>query len=487
MEFTATSRLEKGKLVVEVNAPEADKTTQYAYYLCEKSRGVLAKQMYTGKSTFSFDLLDRGRYFVKTYVRRRNHGVVGTHETEIKNTNVVAFYPTCALRYEELAEKDVCVPEGIIYDILWRDVHFEFFVNYKPGSERAVILGTGDVGTKKSRPCFDRISWAGEMPGTAIYYFDPTIYLGESSLGWGYGTNDRWYLEEIAILLKKLLDKMDIPLSNTLFYGSSAGGFMSMGLAAMLRSRATVINPQFTVENFWPLLVDIMKKSCLKEGETLLSDRTHVVAIFEGQGYFPLLHIIENLKSQSDFTMQFSPFLVELTETSLPCTGRLNLELYSDQGGHNAMPSKAVCLDHIVKDLAQPLPEGDVPGEDSLLCRMARGEFDCPAPLQVACGDKDDSPQPPQGEGTPHSGGGNSSEKAQEVFQLRDGACSNGVNGKTCCDFDSCGLPKPSAYFPPSQLESVAQDIMDGKLWVHRAIDPMPYTLDTLDFNAQWS
>ena len=487
MEFTATSRLEHGKLVVEVEAPEADERTRYAYYLCKNGKGVLVKQMYTSKNTFTFDLPDSGQYYVKVYVRHWPNGAHEAYETAAKSTNIVTFYPTCALRYEELAQRDFRVPEGIIYDILWRGVHFEFFVNYKPGSGQAVIFGTGDVGAKKIRPSFDRISWAGEIPGTAIYYFDPTIYLGESSLGWGYGTNDRWYLEEIAVLLKKLLDKMDIPVSNTLFYGSSAGGFMSMGLAAMLRSRATVINPQFTVENFWPRLVGIMKESCPKEGESLLTEHTHVAAIFEEQHYFPLLHVIENIKSKPDFTMHLSPFLTELTGMSLSCTGRLTVDFYSDQGGHNAMPSKAVCLDHIVKDLAQPLPEGDVPGEDSLLCRMARGEFDCPAPLQVACGDKDDSPQPPQGEGTPHSGGGNSSEKAQEVFQLRDGACSNGVNGKTCCDFDSCGLPKPSAYFPPSQLESVAQDIMDGKLWVHRAIDPMPYTLDTLDFNAQWS
>ena len=69
MEFTATSKLEKGKLVVEANAAKADETTQYAYYLCEARRGVLVKQMYISKNAFSFDLPGSGQYFVKVYVR----------------------------------------------------------------------------------------------------------------------------------------------------------------------------------------------------------------------------------------------------------------------------------------------------------------------------------------------------------------------------------------------------------------------------------
>ena len=149
MEFTATSRLEHGKLVVEVEAPEADERTRYAYYLCKNGKGVLVKQMYTSKNTFTFDLPDSGQYYVKVYVRHWPNGAHEAYETAAKSTNIVTFYPTCALRYEELAQRDFRVPEGIIYDILWRGVHFEFFVNYKPGSGQAVIFGTGNVGAKK--------------------------------------------------------------------------------------------------------------------------------------------------------------------------------------------------------------------------------------------------------------------------------------------------------------------------------------------------
>lgn len=356
MEFTVACRLENGKLVVEANAAKADETTQYAYYLCEESRGVLVKQMYISKNAFSFDLPDRGRYYVKVYVRRRAGKALGAYETTVKQTNIVTFYPVCALRYEEVAQRDFRVPEKIIYDILWNGVHFELFINYKPESRQAVIFGTGDIGSKANRPSFDRISWADEVPGTAIYYFDPTIYLGESTLGWGYGTNDRWYLADIAALLKKILEKLNIPVSNTLFYGSSAGGFMSMGLAAMFHSQATVINPQFIVENFVPRSVESMKQMCLNEGESLLPERTHTAAIFEGQSYVPSIHIVENMQSKEDIIDQLIPFLKELTEMSLLCSGRLRVEFYSDPGGHGAMPPKEACLRHIAEDLARPLP-----------------------------------------------------------------------------------------------------------------------------------
>lgn len=355
MEFTVACRLENGKLVVEANAAKADETTQYAYYLCEESRGVLVKQMYISKNAFSFDLPGSGQYFVKVYVRHWPNSKEADPVITAHYTNKVTFYPTKFLAYEQLEGEHFFSPNGMIYDILWNGVHFSFFVHNHPGSSNAVIFGSGALGQHR-KPHFDRISWSTEIAATTIYYFDPTLYLADISIGWGYGTNDRWYLADIAALLKKILEKLNIPVSNTLFYGSSAGGFMSMGLAAMFHSRATVINPQFIVENFVPRSVESMKQMCLNEGESLLPERTHTAAIFEGQSYVPSIHIVENMQSKEDIIDQLIPFLKELTEMSLLCSGRLRVEFYSDPGGHGAMPPKEACLRHIAEDLARPLP-----------------------------------------------------------------------------------------------------------------------------------
>ena len=357
MEFSVVSRLENGAIIAEVTAPEADKTTQYAYYLYEKTQGVLEKRRYTGETVCSFQPPSSGQYYVRAFVRSWPDGLQKDPVTVAKNSNTVTYYFRKSIPYERLRAERFRSTESTIYDILWNGVHFEFCIHYKPESTRAVILGTGDVGGAKFRPHFDRISWAKELPGTAIYYFDPTVYLGESTLGWGYGTNDRWYLEDMAYLLHTILTKLGISAENTLFYGSSAGGYMSMCLAAMLGSRATVINPQFIVENFWPRLVERFKQSCLKEGEHLLPERTHAASVFQNENYFPPLHIIQNIRAERDVQTQLTPFLASLCSHPVDCGNRLNIEFYADDGGHGAMPSKDTSLRQMEEDLSRPLPQ----------------------------------------------------------------------------------------------------------------------------------
>lgn len=353
MEFTAVSRLDLTTLVVEVTVPEADESTRYAYYLQEKTRGVIKKQMYLKANTFTFPLSDPGTYTVQVYVRRWPNGPDGDYITAVKQTNWVTHYPTKVIPYEQLEMEDFQSAEGTVYDVVWDGIHYEFFVRYKPDSPQAVILGTGSVIGTKVNPLFVRIAWAQDMPGTAIYYSDPTSYKPPCNLGWGYGTNDRWYLKDIATLLQKILDKLNIPIFNTLFFGSSGGGYTSILLAAMLHSRATVINSQFDVEGYAPAkCVEQLKQVCLKEGEKLLPERTNAAVFFQREGYFPPIHVIQNIRAKKDITTQLAPFLDSLADLSADWSDRLRIDFYADDGGRTAMPSKEDCMKHIREDLA---------------------------------------------------------------------------------------------------------------------------------------
>ena len=204
MEFSVASRLENSTIIAEVIAPEADENTQYAYYLYETQMGILEKRRYTTETSCSFQLTSPGYYYVKVFVRSWPDGKQGEYVQTSQKTKPVMLYPTKPVLYSQLEEEDFCSVDGTIYDILWDGVHFEFFIHYKPDSAQAVILGTGDVG-QHPRPYFSRISWAKELPYTTIYYTDPTSYMPPCTLGWGYGTNDRWYLENIAVLLYQIL------------------------------------------------------------------------------------------------------------------------------------------------------------------------------------------------------------------------------------------------------------------------------------------
>lgn len=279
MDFFISSRLENGHIIVEVTSPDAEQVVRYAYYLCERRQGAVEKRFYSEDTFCLFQLPKSGDYYVKVFARTWPNGPKGEPVTVRKLTDTISFHAPVSLSYEELEHADLCSRTGTTFNIVWNDVQFDFFIRYRPDSPQALILGTGDVG-QHPRPYFSRISWAEELPYTTIYYSAPTSYREGCMLGWGYGTNDRWYLMDIAVLLCRILDNLNLKPSDTLFYGSSGGGFTSMLLASMFRSRATVINPQFMAESFNPRVVNALKAACLAESKTLLPERTAVLPTF---------------------------------------------------------------------------------------------------------------------------------------------------------------------------------------------------------------
>lgn len=364
MDFSPTIEVKHGYIYVAAAAPESAPTTRYAYYLYEKGQGLVEKRRYSDCATCLFRPFSPGSYYVKVFVRAPSSDPNGGYDISTARTGKVSvpgknttpsIYPTISLRYEELDDLVIPPRKSIIYNIAWNGVHYEFLIRHKPESTQALVLGTGAVG-EHPRPYFARNSWAAEFPCTAIYYSDPTSYMGECHLGWGYGTNQRWYLEDIAILTLRILRKLKIQPEDTLFYGSSGGGFTSMLLASMFHSRATVINPQFFIENYRKLPVGQMKAVCLKAGETLIPQRSSISAMFEAVNYFPVLHIFQNILSSGDISLQLSPFLAKASTSKLSTEIPLRIDLYFKEGGHNAMPDKNVCIEQVTEDLACPLP-----------------------------------------------------------------------------------------------------------------------------------
>ncbi|MBM6665312.1 heparinase II/III domain-containing protein [Flavonifractor plautii] len=466
MNFSSTISVKQGYIVVDVTAPEALPTTRYAYYLYETTQGVVEKRGYSKEASCLFQPPADGNYYVKVFVRSYSKELPNGQATTSKVTATVSIptglpatgpvYPTVKIDYEALEQIQFVPQKGTIYDILWDGVHFEFFVHYKPDSTQALILGTGDVG-QHPRPYFARISWAREFPYTSIYYSDPTSYRKGCTLGWGYGTNDRWYLENIAVILMRILSKLNIKTEDTLFYGSSGGGFTSMMLASMFRSRATVINPQFIVENFWSKKVNALKDACLAEGETLLPERTAVLPTFLRENWFPYLHVMQNIQAEADIERQLTPFLEQLSQSGCDCDRRLTIDFYSSEGAHKAMPDKDLCLRQIVADINRPIPakrQNEPLPENSFFQRMAHGAIHSssssqrPAPRNVC----------------PYKG-------RKEFLAL----------------YLEHPIPQPKRYFKGNNMLKAADLLVNGTLTVHANLETMPYTLDTLDWNVRFS
>lgn len=120
----------------------------------------------------------------------------------------------------------------------------------KPGKRLYVLLsGARDLKTK-AWPNFDRWSWAPLFPGSVLCIADPTLALDTTRLriGWYAGTATQDWTQSLADLVRQVSHTIGAFSSQVICYGSSAGGFGALALAARLGdATAVAINPQTDV------------------------------------------------------------------------------------------------------------------------------------------------------------------------------------------------------------------------------------------------
>ncbi len=299
-------------------------------------------------------------------------------------------YSKKKIHFEIIEQESFLDSEPFIYEIIKEGVKFEFLVSHRSGSNQTVVFGTADFDKNvKKSPVFDRHSWYPDLSCSGIWYFDPSTYLDEASLCWGYGTNQRWYLQEIAEILRIILRKWEVGIQDTVFFGSSGSGFTSILLATMFRGKAAVINPQFIVLNFWPRKVQQFRQAVLKPGEELIEERIDAVKLFKKTGYIPSVRIVQNLQAKRDVETQINPFLMELADSGLNAAHTVFLEFYSNPGGHGAMPSKEETLRLINEQLNAPIPEansGSV-GDNKASTALTSGSISA-GPVNTSLSDK---------------------------------------------------------------------------------------------------
>lgn len=267
---------------------------------------------------------------------------------------------TKVIQYADLEHENFQVTEPTIYEIHWDGVKFEFLLNQRQSNNQAVVFGNGNVSSFKelfTLPVFSRGTWAKSLPYNGIWYFDPTVYLGEATLCWYYGTNQRWYLQDIAQIIQIILKKWNVSMENTVFSGSSGGGFSSILLATMLHGKAAVINPQFIALNWHPNSLRQLRNVALFSDEDLLRERLDVTLFFQEQAYFPQLYVKQNINAFHDIESQVVPFLSQVKELMFDCKDRLHVEFYNAEGGHNAMPSTSETIEWLGEVLNFPLKD----------------------------------------------------------------------------------------------------------------------------------
>lgn len=120
----------------------------------------------------------------------------------------------------------------------------------QPGASRVVILSNGAVDLQRSCgvPIFQRSSWTHRIHGHQVYVCDPgTVGPAALSLSWGQIDDDYWVVPDLARAVQHISRALGVgESSRRLYYGSSAGGFLALGMAAFDDGcRAVINNAQF--------------------------------------------------------------------------------------------------------------------------------------------------------------------------------------------------------------------------------------------------
>ena len=278
-------------------------------------------------------------------------------KTEQKNKMKKLPYPVEKIDYYDL--ENYRIKENMLYilEVKKDNVKYEYLINRKKDNDKLIVFNNGAIaGGNVKVPIFQRHSWANILKTSSVFCMDPTLYVNDLSVGWGVGKNEYYYLENSSLILKTIIQKMNINLNDTVIYGTSAGGFLSIIMGIYLKGAKVVAdNTQLDVSN-WAFIgaVDCVMDYCFDNIGTALRypERFNVVDSFIKNNYVPKIYLHVNLCSKVDNSMQLAPFLQRI-ETMKNVTEYNNIEItlhYEEKKGHDGL-SQQEALDTIYKIL----------------------------------------------------------------------------------------------------------------------------------------
>lgn len=258
--------------------------------------------------------------------------------------------------------------ENINKEILYKYNHQEIIVDLnnenfyiklelKINSEQIVAFSNGAVNReKKDPPIFMRSTWAEEIYASCVYIDDKTIHGDTVRIGWGIGRKDRHFINDYSMIIKKIASQLEIRPRNVIYFGSSAGGFMSLMLACKHKyTTAIVNNPQTNVFNFHPghvkeLCDYVFPDLSHIEIKELYKDRFSIIEFFLKEDYIPRIFYYQNNKYEVDMEKHFKPFIKGLEVNELP-DRKVMYCLYNNKKlGHDPLPKEITIanINHIL-------------------------------------------------------------------------------------------------------------------------------------------
>ena len=293
------------------------------------------------------DTFDIGNeYDIKTEVRKTVELLDQAIQKSSLNTKMKKLpYPEITIYEHELDEYQIQRDCLYVLRVIKDHVPYEDLINRRTDSDQLIIFNNGAVAEGNvSVPIFQRHSWANILKTSSVFCMDPTLYLnGFLQVGWGIGKNENYYLENSSLILKKLINKMGIRLDDTVIYGTSAGGYLSILMGIYLKGAKVVAdNAQLDVRNWiYKDALNSVITFCFDNiGDALIhKERFSIIDAFEKHHYVPKIYMHVNLSSNADNSTQLIPFLKHAeTMTSIKEYDDIEVFLhFNPEKGHNGI------------------------------------------------------------------------------------------------------------------------------------------------------
>ncbi len=285
-------------------------------------------------------------YDLKTELKKTVDLIEQSMQKSSRNSKMKKLpYPEITLHEDELDCHQIQKDRMYVLRVMKDGVPYEYLIHRRSSSDKLIVFHNGAVAEGNvSVPIFQRHSWANLLKTSCVFCMDPTLYLNSFlQIGWGIGKNENYYLENSSLILKKIIEKMDIRLEDTAIYGTSAGGYLSILMGIDLKGAKVVAdNAQLDVRNwiFKDALDSVITFSVDNIGSALnYKERFNVVDAFEKHHYVPKIYLHVNLCSHADNSTQLVPFL-ESAESMSSIREYHNMEVilhFDPDKGHNGL------------------------------------------------------------------------------------------------------------------------------------------------------
>lgn len=207
---------------------------------------------------------------------------------------------------------------------------------------------------KSPNEVFQRKKWVEDFHSDVLFIADPTLCAdNQISIGWGQGTPGGYAIPAMAQTVFAVAESLEVASDKRVYYGSSAGGFQALQVAARDTGSQVLVN---NAQIDWTLYMRqsvqaICRHSYSDQSPDEVSrshpDRTSVPKAFAEFGNVPRTRYLINAASNNDASLQLPALIAGLKTAPASAQPRIDISVYVDpRGGHSPM-SKLTTLKEI--------------------------------------------------------------------------------------------------------------------------------------------